>query len=693
MKTTDMPNDILGASSLTETDFKVDGTAKTISDDVIQVVDFVKEADDYITKNLWKSGIKESDLLYQSPQPFTTYSNSFILEPNVRRFVIARDVNSIVPQFYKGLLYEEPCFMLRPTGGATQEVAGLKRDIMTSFLRKTKFNREVKLGMEQQVLMGTGIWQYGISCVEEVQEHRISKLTSIEGSDTPLYSDKEPTIEKKTVERYYPTFESIGIDKIFVDPKLAIPDISEACEVAKQKFLNYYDILELRKDDSYTGLNYKEDGSPLTEEDIKDWFAPGGEGGKVQISSAAQAMQGSGVVMHAANPAETTANPLMAKLELLEYWNKVETKSIFNRKHCIRKMDNPWKIVPFLSANYWNVRENFWGIGVGLIAGGDQRVQAGTVGAALKLLTFKVNAPYMRNADANPPSQTIQTGLGRVLSVADVTKAYKLMETPDVPDSLWTSLSESRAASESSTGADQMLVGGSTAGPRTSMGRTAGGASILAGASATRLDGPLDNFIDQVFIPWLYILDKMIMKYVSDQQIIEILGKKRGKNLIVDMQAYHDYEADYDVLAGAKLAARAAMAQSLILIFQLLNNPQIQQNTADINGEIIDFKPLIRVLFEVSQWGSGIENDIFKPMSAAQKQQHDSKNPNAQKLQQTMAVNQQKFAQKQQLNDQESDNRIKESITRDAFKSASLGEAETGVANPGGFGGDGLSVQ
>jgi hypothetical protein len=52
-----------------------------------------------------------------------------------------------------------------------------------------------------------------------------------------------------------------------------------------------------------------------------------------------------------------------------------------------------------------------------------------------------------------------------------------------------------------------------------------------------------------------------------------------------------------------------------------------------------------------------------------------------------MQINQQKFVQKQQLLDQETDNRVKESIIRDAFKTAGLNEALTGEPNPGGLGG------
>lgn len=676
------------AARLEADQFSAEGKPLTDSDEVTLVKRFVEEADAYVNKEQWKTAWRESDILYQSPRPFSTFENSYVLEPNVQRFTVAKDVNSIAPQFYKGLFYEDPPFLLRPAPGTSQEVISAKKAVNSYLLRTMNFQREVKLGLEQQVHMGTGIWEWGMKYEDVTIEKRVSQTKRIpagQGQQESVYSDEEPKIEKYTVRRCCPTFEFVDLANIFVSPKLAVPDIREAPEVARQQFLNYYEFRALR--DADRSFNIPAD------EVLKSWWQAPAES-NVQLSQMQQMTAQNTVVHHAEQPnVEGIGNPLMRKLEMLTYWNDKQCISVVDRKLCIRSMDNSYGCVPFLSANYWNRRKAFWGIGVGMIAGGDQRVQQGTVNSALKILAMKVNVPYLRNADANMPSQTVLTGLGKILTVADITKAYKLMETPDVPAELWQALQESKSSSESATGADQMLVGGSTAGPRTSMGRTAGGASILAGASATRLDGPLDNFIDQVFVPYLYILDMLVKRYMSDKQIIEICGEKLGKAFVLDLQDFHDAKAEYDVLAGARLAARAAMAQSLVLIFQLLENPQVQENLADINQEIVDLKPLLKVAFEVSQWGSGIENDIFRPMSPDQKQARAQKNSQAAKLQQQMLLNNQKFSQKQALNDQETDNRIKSEITRDAFRAAGLNEAVTGNPNPGGLGGSEYSIE
>jgi hypothetical protein len=274
------------------------------------------------------------------------------------------------------------------------------------------------------------------------------------------------------------------------------------------------------------------------------------------------------------------------------------------------------------------------------------------------------------------------------MSVTDTEKSYRMLETPKVPNDIWSALKESETATESSSGADQMLVQGSSAGPRSSMGRTAGGANILAGASATRLDGPLDNFIEQVFKPFLSIIDMLVFKVMSDAAIIHILGQEMGDDFTqkLNLQEFHDAQIEYEVLAGASLAAKRTMAQSMVMLTQILDNPQIQQSLADINEEFIDFKPIVTMWLEASEWKN--KNDIIKKMTPEMIQKRNA-NSKAAMMQQQIAAkqagDQQKFQQKQQLEDQASDDRIKRDITREAAKASGMSEAVEGVPNPGGI--------
>jgi hypothetical protein len=329
-------------------------------------------------------------------------------------------------------------------------------------------------------------------------------------------------------------------------------------------------------------------------------------------------------------------------------------------------------------------------MGLGLIVGQNQRVDQGTINAILKILSFGVNPVYLRARDDNAPTQMIRSGIGKILTVGDPAKSYALLDTPKVPPDVWSALKESEQATESSSGADQQLVQGSSAGPRSSMGRTAGGANILAGASATRLDGPLDNFIEQVFKPFLTIVDRMIFNIMPDAAILAVLGKQKGEDYVKDlsMQEFHDAQISYEVLAGASLAAKRTMAQSMTMLTQIFQNPEIQNNLADINEEYIDYDAILRMWMEASEWKNS--QDIIKPLTPAMKQKRAAQSKAALMQQQVQAKqqqSQQQFQQKQELEDQASDNRIKRDMVRESAKANGMSETVEGTPSPQGLDG------
>jgi hypothetical protein len=276
------------------------------------------------------------------------------------------------------------------------------------------------------------------------------------------------------------------------------------------------------------------------------------------------------------------------------------------------------------------------------------------------------------------------------MSVTDVEKSFALLEQPKVPSDIWGAIKESESATESSSGADQTLVQGSSAGPRAGMGRSATGANLMAGASATRLDGPLDNFIEQVFKPFIGVIDMLTFTVMSDFAIKHILGKKEGDDILkgFTLQEFHDAQIEYEVLAGASLAAKRTMAQSMVMLTQILDNPQIQQMLAEA-GKKIQIEPIINMWMEASEWKN--KNDIVVDMTPDEIKRRDANSKaalQAQAVQAKQQSDQQKFAQKQQLEDQSSDNRIKRDITREAAKTSGLSEAVNGTPSQAGIQGD-----
>lgn len=692
-------------TQLTQQDYTSQGDLKSKSAELALVTGCAQKAEAFVGgKSQWSLLWRDADLLFQSPRPMSVYENTYVLEPNVQRFTVAKVVNAIVPQLYKGLFYSDPPMLLRPRPGTKQNVVDAKTALFSYLLDQCKFKMETNWGLEQMATFGTGIWKWGVEYKRIKTRKRIAQVANIPNgtpnskSDSKVVTADPPKIE--THERVVPRpfFEHRPLDKVLIDPKCPVGDIRMADYVIDVRYMDFYNLKdifdalsELHKDDP----EKKNWHLPESLAKLQEWWMPPTNANTAPVLMTEQAKNIPSGVVHHAEEHNTTVSPdlLLKKMEVLEYWDRGRKILVLDRRKVIYSGANPFGEICFLSANWWNRPKAFFGMGLGLIVGQNQRVDQGTINAILKILAFGVNPIYLRKRDSNAPTQMIRTGLGKVLTVdTEVDKAYKLLETPKVPSDVWNALSESEKSTESTSGADQMLVQGSTSGPRTSMGRTAGGANILAGASATRLDGPLDHFIDQVFRPFLYVLDMLIFTYISDSEINTIIGEELGKDFQFDLQEFHDATMEYEVLAGASLAAKRTMAQSMTLITQIFSNPNIQESLAEINGEYIDFKPILKMWMEASEWKNVY--DIIKPLTPEMKQRMAQKSAAAQaqqKFAQAQQMESQKFKEKQAMEDQATDGRIKRDLIREAFRANSMSEGVEG--EPGTSGLEGQSPE
>lgn len=699
-----IPDDRLQSDGVIRTTLNIEdygkgGTLKTLNADLALVIGSASKAEQFITDKQWNLLWRDADLLYQSPRPMSVYENTYVLEPNVQRFTVAKVCNAVVPQLYKGLFYTDPPMLLRPRAGTSQDTIDAKTILFSYLLNECRFKRETKWGLEQMACLGTGIWKWGIDYKEVITQKRKSTATKLQaGQDgnevtatVPLADPPLVTKTSRIVPR--PFFESRPISKVWVDPKCEVGDIREADFVIDVRYMDFYMLNDIREaisdldDDHPDKIGWD---LPKSEDDLRKWwFAPSGEN-TAPILSSDNATYVTGAIHHSEQMnIEVTPDMLFKKMEVLEYWDRNRKIMVIDRKKVIYTGENKFGTIPFLSANWWNRAKAFYGMGLGLIVGQNQRVDQGTINAILKILSFGVNPIYLRKRDTNAPTQMIRTGLGKILSVdGDIDKSYKLLDVPKIPADIWAALSESEKATESASGADAQLVQGSSAGPRSSMGRTAGGASILAGASATRLDGPLDNFIEQVFAPFLYILDDLVLNYLSDAEIVAILGEEMGNDFEVDLESFHSSKIEYEVLAGAALAAKRTMAQSMTLITQIFQNPEIIQSLADVNEEYINWKEILGMWMESTEWKN--KNDIIKPMTQKMKDQRQAQSAAAQAQSKAAVASQQlntKFQQKQQLQSQQTDDRIKRDLVVNAFRDNSESESAEGLPSAGGIAG------
>jgi hypothetical protein len=299
-----------------------------------------------------------------------------------------------------------------------------------------------------------------------------------------------------------------------------------------------------------------------------------------------------------------------------------------------------------------------WGLGVGRIAGSDQRVEAGLLNASLDILAFAVNPEYAVLRGANVPTQEQRRRLGGIKMVdgTDARAAYSLIESPRVPPEVWTAIQASVAASESATGADQATVQGSLPARGSSIGRSGTGAGAMAAASAGRLQAPVERIIDGVFIPFLNFLWNMVRERMPISEIRQILGEEMTENVVVDMFDFMGAKLKFETLAGTRLAARARMAQSLPFILEVFQNPAIISQL-NATGEKVDVNELIGMVMDMSEWRN--RRQLVVPMTPQEIQlSQQATNPAAMQLQTKMQLQQQKHQGDMELEDTKISGRI-----------------------------------
>jgi len=413
-------------------------------------------------------------------------------------------------------------------------------------------------------------------------------------------------------------------------------------------------------------------------------------------------------VQHAAPLFEkTTADPLNEPLQILERWDNDKVITVLNERLVIRNEPNPLGKIPFFSVNWWFIQDCYWGIGLGIVLGGDQRLQQGFINAIADIGTLAANQPIIRSRGANINTQQVRSRLGGFIDVTGPVKdALHPMDLPKIQPEMFSIIAQSESRTESSSGANTSLVmGGSTPGhSQGQIGRSAAGAGGIMQAANDRLGGLVEDFNRQVFKPFLWEMHEMNRNFLPPSVYRAILGEKLGDAFKVQMRDFMKAGIkSFDVLAGAHMAVKQQMAQSMPLIMQYFMSPQLANQVADINEEYIDFSELIHMLTDVGGWG-GSYYSIMKPLTPAMKQKRQANSPAALaqiKAQGQVAAQKQRGdsnLQAKQLDAQAKEAQLEQSwtgraagdIIRHAIETSGQPESIQGAPGGTGFGGNEL---
>jgi hypothetical protein len=609
----------------------------------------------WLNDRRWPLQWSESDILYQSPRTMSTFEGSSVTRSNVSRFTVAKQTNSLAPAI-TGAIFSDPTpFGARPRPNTHQDTVRAWVELVSELLDEINFKQECSYGIQSMTNSGTVIFKIGWETETTIETHYVRKNAQPQvampiGPPLNITTEESDEFEAVDVEitRNRPVFEKCRLGQVFPDPKWCNPNqIWKARWIVYEDYLNYYDLQLLRENEDYD----------IPSDDVlRAIFMEDIEQTKAQ-DAIADALISNTSVHHAQRPDEDfSEDPLLKPMQVLEWWDKRQVRVVLQQKCVIRNGPHKLPEKPFLAANYWDIDNSGWGMGVGRISGADQRVEQGMVNAILDILAFAVQPEYAIARGANVPTQDQRRRLGgiRMVEGNDATRAVALVPQPQVPTDAWRAIQASVMSSEGASGADQASVQGVLPGRGSSIGHSGTGAGMISAASSGRLQMPVERFVDGVFIPFLQFLYQMVKERMPIKEIRAVLGD-RTPDLVVDFGDFMNTNVKFETLAGTKLAARNRMAQALPFLLEVFSNQALIQQLSQI-GYKVNAMELVKMVLDMSEWKN--RADLVVPMTDQEKQMMVQQNPAAIKAQAAAAELNQKHQNDMQLEDKKIAGRI-----------------------------------
>lgn len=621
----------------------------------LTIQDFQKSRT-FLDNKQWNLHWREADVLFQSPRTNQAFEGSTVARANISRFTVAKHVNSLVPGMKSGIFYEMPPFLVRPRPATSQVTARAKTSLYGALLDECGFEQESERAMESMVNFGTVICKAGWRKDTRIKKVRAPKAAPVKYKlpfgELTIHTKEsnELVVTSQEVVEQGLTFEMCDLGTLFVDPTWNKANAlhKSAKFVVHQTYPTWEDLEKLRNQPQIKD----EQGNLVggydipSEEDLKAYFF-GHEGNAGAPSQVLENLGGQNwAIHHAQNPEQPASeDPIQRPIMMLERHDREWIYTVLvpeggEEGVLIRKEEHELPCLPYFSANFWNIPNAGFGLGVGRLAGSDQRIEKGLTDAVLDLLSYAVNQMYLRARGANAPTQQIRQRIGGIIDVdlapnQSVRDVFGVLEMPKVPPEAFAVLQQATATAESTTGADQAFTQGSLPGRGSSAARTATGAGGIIAANAAKIQGPVGHFVNGILLPVIELCEFFVKSRMDPQDIRDVLGRELGDAFELDALNFYQSEDRFECLAGAHLAAKKAMAQALPLLVQIFENaPLIQQLNAI--GWIVDVKLLLDMFMEVSEWKD--DRELIRRMTSDEEQRFKQNNPGMQKTQAQVAA-------------------------------------------------------
>lgn len=614
----------------------------------ITVGDYEK-AKAFIETNSWLLEWQAADILYQSPNYDRWVRVADGRPVRISRFLVAKNTNTMDNQVHRAIWGNQKPFALEPEGDTTELQLDAWTHLLWVLMKRAKAEYNFGLAGETSRLQGTGILQPGWEERTVIKKKRVRVKPDVEIPNPITGTETVPTEESDdfktvsdTVTECWPFLQYKRLGTVFFDPQWCTPNAPEesARYVIDAEYVNFQDLQQLRKLSCYKNIP--------DDETLKKFFIAVPQGDAQSASQVADTMTAqSSVVMHSeGEQRQQSTDPFLKPLLMLSRWTdeRVTTVLVYEgQKLTIRNEEHEMGDHALHYAfNFWNINNNGYGMGIGRLNSGDQRMEQGVLNEVLKMIGMWFNTPLLTRRGENAPTQNVVAGLGTFLAVdvapgEHVRDAVAYIDKPAIPKEAWAIYQESKSGGEDLVGANSTTVQGNLGGPGSSAMRTAAGVNRVGGKADENIAKPVlqeSNCLER----FIYFLIEMVRLKMPLAEIRAILKKKYSKEIIkkIELEGFLQAEFSINVLAGARMMAKAAIMQLIPFLLQIIQQPQALDGLHQ-TGRTIDYGAIEDLFIRMSEL-DGNADSIFRDMTPQEMQTYKQNSPGAQKVAGQLAV-------------------------------------------------------
>jgi hypothetical protein len=548
----------------------------------------------------------KDDRLYLFRMPQVFWEGSSVPRSSLGMPLIMEHIESIMPQVMNALFNDDPPFECEPMPNTTAEACRASKVILAYQLDEMGFREETRKFVKEGLQYGTDYakltWKKKKTTRMVWQRQEPPQAKSAEGMGVVTIPTKKSQKLKyipEEIETNGPSIESIHIRYGIPDPSLRGSDIRKAKYFIHRTYPTLVDLEELRDaPDYFLPAKEKLESLFFPPKEMPERSLLEGRSTTSVLNTGVSSLDINMEFRAMPRWQMPSQDPNLQPLECIEYWTPTKCIVVLNRKLVIKNAENPFGFIPFLSCNYIDVPDSFYGVGVAKLLGGEQRLQQGVINSRLDDLALRLSGTFIRKRGANTPTQQVRLRPGGIID-SDDEKGIQMIQYPPAITDAFEEVAQSDMRAQRRTGANEMVTQGTMPG-KGQVGRTASGVQTLSAGVGARLGYFVDFIANLYFIPALEAFHLMNSMWLSEEEIDDILTAKMGKEYKGNALDVKNARLKFRMLAGAKMRARQQLSQSLPMMTQFLMSPQIQEALSD-QGLKLDIVEIAQLWFDVME--------------------------------------------------------------------------------------------